>query len=216
MERCKMSKKFTLVTGMLCCLLARVATAAEPDLSSPKAADKAYRTAENNADAAAMKAASVYDDAWEKVIDERINGSKAEQKLRKAVRDRWGEASKKAFPDPEIKDVPDAKEKIDGSTATLVYHGTVVERFKKVDGKWKVDLLTPISDMEMDSAKEQLKAAGYYKRAATRTAEMVIAGKCSPPADAHQALDEAYATEFNGVAAPSTRASAPTTRPAGQ
>jgi hypothetical protein len=208
-----------MVVGLVVAV-AGVVVAGEPDLSTPQGARRAYVVAEHEGDAAGMKAAAIYDGAWEKVIEAGAAAEKEMGKLRKAAGDRWGAAGKSVFPEMRTDEIEGTAYRVNGDRAELTYHGTVVERYRKVEGKWKKDLVTPVMEGFPDDPRGMVRSAAAYGRAAGIVAGRVEAGEFATAKEAHKAFDDLRAVLFEpssaatrpGVGATTRRA--PTTRPA--
>ena len=210
-----------MVAGLVV-VVAGVASAAEgPDLSTPQGARHAYVVAQQEGDAAGMKAVAIYDAAWEKVIDAGAKASTEMGKLRKAATDRWGAAAaKQVFPEMRTDEIEGTAYRVNGDRAELTYHGTVVERFRKVEGKWKKDLVTPVMAGFPDDPRGMVRSAEAYAKAAGAVAGRVAAGEFATAREAHKAFEDLEAVLYDPRSA-ATRPSAgaatrrgPTTRPA--
>ena len=208
-----------MVAGLVV-VMAGVVAAAGPDLSTPQGARRAYVMAQHEGDAAGMKAVAIYDAAWEKVIESGAAAVTEMGKLRKAATDRWGAAAKSVFPEMRTDEIEGTAYRVNGDRAELTYHGTVVERFRKVDGKWKKDLVTPVMEGFPDDPRGMVRSAEAYGKAAGIVAGQVEAGKFATPKEAHKAFEDLEAVLYDPSSAatrPSvgatTRRAGPTTRP---
>jgi len=199
--------------------MAGIAMAGEPDLSTPQGARHAYVVAQQEGDAAGMKAVAIYDAAWEKVIETGAKASTEMGKLRKAANDRWGAAAKNAFPEMRTDEIEGTAYRVNGDRAELTFRGTVVERFRKVEGKWKKDLVTPVMERFPDDPRGMARSAEAYAKAAGIVAGRVAAGEFATPKEAHKAFEDLEAVLFDPSSAatrPSVGATTrrgPTTRP---
>ncbi len=115
------------------------------DLSTPKAAARALMTAMQDGNVGAAKAAvNATTDREKDAIAARVEMEYAALKLQRAMRARFEEARKEKDPDAEInemlKGLDAAEVKIDGDTATLTGKGYLKFSFKKVGGKWRVEM----------------------------------------------------------------------------
>jgi hypothetical protein len=203
----------TVVFALAC----QAACAAEPDLSTPQGARRAYDQARHDGDAAAMKAVAIYHPAWEKLIDAVAASERQTANLRTAAHDRWGAAAAKGvFPELIVDELEGTSYDLAGESAALKFRGTVVRRFKKVDGKWKVDLLTPLSPDFPDDPEGMIRSCDATAKAAASVAGQISSGKFKTPSEACQAFDDLAAVLFDPSSATTRPAtSAPTTRPAG-
>jgi hypothetical protein len=139
-----MTRTFTLAAS-LACIIAGAVVAAEPDYTSPKAAFQTYTAALAAGDAAAAKASVVSNDKIDKLLDGQIAYAAREKKFRDAIIKRFPDEAKN-LPDPSVenlKAIEKADVKVDGDTATLTTTQTPGPvKLQRVDGKWKVDLVS--------------------------------------------------------------------------
>jgi hypothetical protein len=209
-----------MVAGLVVMVAGVVSAAEGPDLSTPQGAGHAYVVAQQEGDAAGMKAVAIYDAAWEKVIDAGAKAATEMGRLRKAASDRWGAAAaKEVFPQMRTDEIEGTGYRVNGDRAELTYHGTVVERFRKDQGKWKKDLLTPVMAGFPDDPRGMVRSAEAYAKAAGIVAGQVEAGKFATPKEAHKAFEDLEAVLYDPSSAamrPSVGATTrrgPTTRP---
>lgn len=187
--------------------------AAGPDLSTPQGARRAYVVAEHDGDAAGMKAVAIYDAAWEKVIEADAAAEKEMGRLRKAATDRWGAAAKKVFPEMTTDEIEGTAYRVKGDRAELTYHGTVVDRYRQVGGKWKKDLVTPVMEGFPDNPRLIVRSAAAYGRAAGMVAERVKAGKFATAQEAFKAFDDLRAVLYDPSSAATRPGAGAATRP---
>ena len=201
-----------MVVGLVVAMAAGLAVGAGPDLSTPAGARRAYAVAEHDGDAAGMKAVAIYDGAWEKVIESSAAAEGEMGKLRKAADERWGAAAKGVFPELKTDEIEGTAYRVKGDRAELTYHGTVVERFRKDQGKWKVDLVTPVMEGFPDNPRLMIKSSDAYGKAAGIVAGQVGAGKFATPKEAYKALDDLRAVLFDPSSATTRPGAGATTR----
>jgi type II secretion system protein G len=144
------------------------------DLSTPKAAAKALMTAFKNGNASAAKAAAnATTDKEKDAVAAAVELAQAGLKLERAMRAQFEEARKKKDPDAEfgemLKGIDTAEVKIEGDTATLKGERYFKLDFKKVNGKWKVEMPKQVDDPDqlrkvakaMDQVAADVKGGKY-------------------------------------------------------
>jgi hypothetical protein len=162
---------------------AAVAGCGKADLSTPKAAAKAFAAAMKSGDAETAKAASTGGDA--KFIEAMAVGMGNFKKLREAAVARYGDEGKSmggaAGDDTDLeKMVDDSTEQVAGDTATLTRKTGKPMKLKKVDGVWKVDA----ADMAGPGAAMGATMMERMGKAAKETADEITAGQHKTAAEA--------------------------------
>ncbi len=164
--------------------------AAEPDLSTPKAAVKVFTSAIVAGDVNAAKVAATGNEKQIKGVDGVVMMLKAILAIKDATTAKWGEESGKKImptgPTEMLKTLEEAKETIDGDSATVQWKDSAQKMdLKKADGKWKVDMAKALPG---EAADKVLETAKMFEKAATEIAADIKAGKYENVEAVQQAL----------------------------
>ena len=183
---------------------------APADLSTPAGARRAYAVAKRDGDAAAMRSLAVSDATWDKVIDADAAASRAFRTLRAAAVARWGERESAGFRPLNVEELPETSYEENGDRAALKYRSTHVQRFRKVGGSWRVDLLTPVSPLYLDDPELMAQSFRQSAAAGESVAADIAAGRFASAVAAREAYDVRLRQPAGDAGGPAT---APTSRP---
>ena len=133
-------------------------TAKEPDQSTPESTSAAFTEAQLKGDGPTMKAIAIYNKEWGRVIDAEVALAAAKTRLHKAAVAKWGDVLTNmnfGLFKPEPK--PDNYVyTITGDTAAYAPKDRphfIIQRFKRIDGKWKLDLSASEEGLSMMAMK---------------------------------------------------------------
>jgi hypothetical protein len=125
--------------------VASVGMAVEADFNTPKGAFRTYTKALAEGDSKTLKEAVIASDKHLQLLDSQVAYTPVERKFNAAVVKSYPVAAKElADPSQEmLKAIDTADVKVSGESATLVTRlSTEPVKLKKVDNKWKLDLIS--------------------------------------------------------------------------
>jgi hypothetical protein len=131
-----------------------------PDLSTPKKAAMAFTKAVETGDLNGVKTTSVGSEADYQLVQSIMDFLAANQLLRQAAIDRFGQPASEQIPDLSnlSKQVEQGAEKMDGDTATV---GKADDKepmkLKKIDGQWKCDLSAIPDKQQVSKAMPKMR-----------------------------------------------------------
>jgi hypothetical protein len=188
---------------------------AAPDLSTPKAAAMTFAKALEAGDAATAKASAVGDAQTQDLVGALAEVAAQNAKLREAATAKFGaEASAKISRKMSSEDLSkqlDASEiKEDGDTATITSKETPGNplTLKKVDGQWKVDMLSGAAGPQLAQQLPMIKSFGGVM---SELATEITDGKYKNVDEAQTALQTKMMAAMANMRRPP--ASQPTTAP---
>lgn len=137
---------------------------AEADYSTPKNAFRTYTQAIADRDIQVLKNSAVATAKHNQLLESQVEYSAIDKKFREACVKAYPAAAKE-LPDPTqqtLDAIAAADVKIDGDTATLQSRDSLEPvRLRKVDNRWKVDLVAMYDNEAVDEVLSFRKALGY-------------------------------------------------------
>jgi len=204
-----------IVAAVFCVSFSTSRLLADADLSTPKAAALAFAKALESGDAATAKSAAVGDAQTQDVVGALAEVAAQNVKLRDAATAKFGaEASTKIARKMSTEDMSkqlDASEiKENGDTATITTKDSPSNplTLKKVDGKWKVDMLAGASGPELAQQLPMIKSFGGVMN---ELATEITDGKYKTVEEAQTALQTKMMAAMANMRRPPT--TAPATQP---
>lgn len=196
-------------------LMCGVATA--QDLSTPKAAALVFAKAMEAGDAAGAKAASICNADGAKFLEVMTDIIKNGRKLEEAAVAKFGDAGKNLGNMESMdmaKNLENSEVKEEGDSATITIKDSPEKpvKLKKVDGAWKVDMITLISEADLARAMPMFTAMNNVYAG---TAGEISAGKYPTADAAKQAMGMKLLAAMSAgmVAEQASPATQPTTQP---
>jgi hypothetical protein len=204
-----------VIATVACVSLCTGRALAGPDLSTPKAAAMSFADALQAGDVAAAKTAAVGDAQNQDLVSTLAEVAAQNAKLREAAKAKFGEEAskkiaKKMTSEELAKQLDEAEIKENGDTATITSKENPGNplTLKKVDGQWKVDMLSGAAGAQTAQQLPLIKAFGTLM---SELATEINDGKYKTVDEAQSAMQTKMMTAMATMRRPTT---APTTVPA--
>lgn len=219
-----MRRHWCVLSAVLLGMLATSARAADPDLSSPKAALRSFFAAMDKGDTAMLEKTVLFSKEADKQKEEKdILGAMTDMvvamnKLADAATAKFGPGGKEIVADHPTQDatkrLEEAEVKIDekaGTATVAIKNQAEPTNLRKVGEQWKVDLAAM---PQRDMAARAIPFLRGMARAAATTADEISNGSFKTVAEAKTALGERMRTAVEGAEPPASRpSSAPASQP---